>query len=103
MFKGLKHMFKALKLLSTALGQMFKGCEWKIPLGVKKKYQGARKNFPSQKKNSIIYLLSILCLKKHTFCQISGHKDTISGFNSWTIVLLRIFFAQNLHYLGKIT
>ena len=102
MFKSLKHMFKALKLLSTAHGQMFKGCEWKIPLGVKKKYQGARKNFPSQKKKYYIPL-GYFVSKKHTFCQISGYKDTISGFNSWTNVLLRIFFAQNRHYLEKNT
>ena len=30
MFKGLKHMFKALKLLSTALGQVFWGLGYKI-------------------------------------------------------------------------
>ena len=29
MFKGLKHIFKALELLYTALGQVFQAFEWK--------------------------------------------------------------------------
>jgi len=36
MFRGLKHMFKALELLYTALGQVFQGFKHKIPLGEKK-------------------------------------------------------------------
>jgi hypothetical protein len=35
MFKGLEHMFQALKLLYTAFGQVFQALEHKISLGEK--------------------------------------------------------------------
>ena len=52
MFKGLKHMFKALKLLSTALGQVFQGLKQKIPLGGRKNLPRKKKIFPTNQEKT---------------------------------------------------
>ena len=45
-------MFKALKLLSTALGQVFQGLKQKIPLGKRKNLPRKKKIFPTNQEKT---------------------------------------------------